>query len=188
MAVAQAHEEGHEHGAHEHGVGRLDIAVEKGTVDIDLDSPAVNLIGFEHVPGDAKEKATLEQAIADLKKGGRLMAFTPAAQCTQQKVLVNSEALEPGHGGGHEDAHHDEGDKGASDHEEEGDADEHGHDHADLNASWELTCTHPEALREADFKGFFARFPGTHKLRVQAALPGGQTAVELTPVATKLKM
>jgi hypothetical protein len=180
----------HAHGAHEHGVGRLDIAVEKTTIDMDLDSPAVNLIGFEHEPGDAKEKATLEQAITDLKKGGGLMAFTPAAQCLQKKVLVNSEALEHGHGGEHE--HHDGKDQAAHDHDEEGgaDADEHedGHDHADLNASWEFNCAHPEALHEIDFKGFFDRFPGTHLLRVQAALPGGQTAVELTPAATTLKM
>lgn len=186
MAVAQAHEGGHEHGAHEHGVGRMDIAVEKNTVDVDLDSPAVNLIGFEHAPGDAKEKATLEQAVADLKQGGKLMAFTPAAQCTQQKVLVNSEALEHGHTGEHEHEHHDSKDEAVPDHEEEGGAD--GHDHADLNASWELRCAHPEALSEVNFTGFFARFPGTHRLRVQAALPGGQTAAELTPADSKLKM
>jgi hypothetical protein len=191
IAVAQAHEEGREHAAHEHGVARLDIAVEKSSVDIDLDSPAVNFVGFEHEPGDSKEKATLDKAVADLNQGDKLMAFSPAAQCTQKRARVTSGLLDHEEEMDHDHAakeehHHD--DEAKHDHGEEGDADEHDHEHSDINVTWELTCAHPESLREVDFSALFRRFPGTHKLRVQAALPGGQTATELTPDAPKLKM
>jgi hypothetical protein len=191
LATAQAHEEGHEHGAHEHGIGRLDIAVEKNSIDIDLDSPAINLIGFEHAPGDAQERTTLNQAVTDLKQGGGLIAFSPSAQCTQQRVKVSSGLLDQPAGAGHdgkEDHDHDAGAGHDHDDEDEDGDHEHGHEHADIEVTWELTCVHPENLHEADFTAFFHRFPGTHTLRVQAALTGGQTAAELTPAAAKLKM
>jgi len=193
IAVAQAHEEGHEHGAHEHGVARLDIAVEGGTVQLDLDSPAVNLVGFEHEPGNAMERATLDKVVADLKQGGRLMSFTPAAQCSQQRAMVKSGLLEhdgeADHDHGHDadkgHHHEDEADHG-HEHEHEGEAG--GDGHADIAAFWEIGCTRVDALKEIDFTGFFERFPGTGRLRVQAVLPGGQTGAELTPSATKLKL
>lgn len=190
FTVALAHEGRHEHGAHEHGVGRMDVAVEKNSIDIDLDSPAVNFIGFEHEPGDAKEQAVVDEAVADLKRGDALMAFSPAAQCTQKQVRVSSSLLgdgeEAGHGDHdheeHEDHHH--GDEADHDrHDEDGDE----HEHADINVTWEVTCAQPEKLREIDFSGLFRRFSGTHSLRVQAALPKGQTASELTGKSPKLK-
>lgn len=191
IAVAQAHEEGHEHGAHEHGVGQLDIAVEKNSVVIDLDSPAVNLVGFEHEPGDAKEKAILDKVVADLKQGNGLMTFSPAAKCSQKRVRLASGLLEHGKDMDHdhdakEKHHHDDGAK--HDHDEEGAVDDHDHEHADINVTWEWTCARPESLREIDFTALFQRFPGTHKLRIQASLPDGQTAAELTPDAPMLKM
>jgi hypothetical protein len=180
MNAALAHEDVREHGAHVHGSARLDIALEGDTVQLDLDSPAANLLGFEHEPGDAKEKATLDKAVAELKQAGSLMAFTPAAECAQQKVMVKSGLLEggPDHGHGHdakEEHHH-------------GDAAERDLRHADITVFWEIRCAHADVLREIDFTGLFQRFPAIQRLQVQAVLPGGQTAVELTPVAVKLKL
>ncbi|MCC6209296.1 MAG: DUF2796 domain-containing protein [Gammaproteobacteria bacterium] len=171
----------------------MDVAVEKNTIDIDLDSPAVNFVGFEHEPGDAKEKATLDKAVADLKHVGALIAFTPAAQCTQKRVRVTSSLLGEGEDAGHDDHdheehadhHHDDEAVHGHDHHDEGDSDEH--DHADINATWEVTCARPENLREIDFSGLFGRFAGTHSLRIQAALPNGQTSTELTPDSPRLK-
>ncbi len=185
IAVAQAHEEGREHGAHAHGIARLDIAVENGTVQLDLASPASNLIGFEHAPVDSKESAILEQAVANLKQGNKLMAFTPAAQCTQKKVLVKSGLLD--HAGEMDDDHDHDAEE-EHHHEDEAEHEDNADEHADIMAFWEFSCAHAEALHEIDFKGLFQRFPGTRQLRIQAALPGGQTAVELTPAAAKLKM
>ena len=53
LAVAHAADE-HDHahgslGAHEHGVGRLNAGLDGQTLELELESPAMNLVGFEHV-------------------------------------------------------------------------------------------------------------------------------------------
>ena len=52
LAIAHAADEhDHEHGslgAHEHGVGRLNAALDGQTLELELESPAMNLVGFEH--------------------------------------------------------------------------------------------------------------------------------------------
>ena len=37
-------------GTHEHGVARLDLAQEGAQIDLHLESPAMNLLGYEHMP------------------------------------------------------------------------------------------------------------------------------------------
>lgn len=45
----------HSLGAHEHGSVKLAVAVEKNSMDLDLDGPSESFIGFEHAPKSAKE-------------------------------------------------------------------------------------------------------------------------------------
>jgi len=39
-----------QHNAHTHGVANLTLVSDSGTLEIAFDSPAVNLLGFEHRP------------------------------------------------------------------------------------------------------------------------------------------
>ncbi|MEX5543051.1 ZrgA family zinc uptake protein, partial [Pseudomonas poae] len=59
LAVAHAHEDhDHEHGslgAHEHGVGRLNAVLDGQTLELELESPAMNLVGFEHLATTAAD-------------------------------------------------------------------------------------------------------------------------------------
>ena len=54
LAVAHAHDDhDHDHahgtlGAHEHGVAKLNVVLDDNTLELELDSPAMNLVGFEH--------------------------------------------------------------------------------------------------------------------------------------------
>ena len=52
--LALAHE--HSLGAHEHGSIKLGMAVEKNSVDIDLDGPTESFISFEYLPKTENEK------------------------------------------------------------------------------------------------------------------------------------
>ncbi len=54
----------HEHGlgAHEHGAIKLEMGIEKSTVELDLDGPAEAFIGFEYLPHSVKEKAIMNNA------------------------------------------------------------------------------------------------------------------------------
>lgn len=45
--------------AHEHGAIKVGMAVEKNTVEIDIDGPAESFLGFEYAPKTEKEKKVL---------------------------------------------------------------------------------------------------------------------------------
>lgn len=63
--------EGHEHhGKHVHGIATVQFALEDGTLKIEIDSPAINFLGFEHEPHDDAERAKVKTVGADLKKAG----------------------------------------------------------------------------------------------------------------------
>ena len=68
-----ASEHEHEqHEAHVHGEAQLLIAQEGNQLEIEFKSPAINIVGFEHKPSNAKQEASLEAAVATLKQPGQL--------------------------------------------------------------------------------------------------------------------
>ena len=158
---AHEHDRGqHQHGAHEHGVGRLNLVLEGGVVYMELDSPAANLLGFEHPPASAADRARLDRAVAALEHGDRLFRFDTAADCRQADVALSSALLEPGHG---------PSDPG---HEADG-------GHADFVVEYRFHCQHPEHLRRLDV-GLFTTFPATERLQLQFIVDDRQGAATLT--------
>ena len=63
---AHAHEEHASLDAHEHGVASLNVALDGQTLEIQLQSPAMNLVGFEHEAKSEADKAWLVAATAPL--------------------------------------------------------------------------------------------------------------------------
>ena len=67
LPLAMAHaadDHDHEHaslGAHEHGAGSLDVALDGQTLELDLDGPSMNLVGFEHLATTDADKAKVVQ-------------------------------------------------------------------------------------------------------------------------------
>ncbi len=161
QAAEDAHEH-REHGAHEHGVGQLDVVIQGNEVVLALDGPAANIIGFEHAPGNDKERATLDQAIATLKAGDKLFLFSPEAGCHQTLANIDTSLL--------------------SEHE---DHDEEEHHHADLEADYQFHCDQPDSLEQIKVK-LFEAFPATHLLQVQMVTPKGQSGAKLSPSNTTL--
>src|SRR3954469_21515167 len=53
--------------AHEHGVARLDVAVEGTKIMVMLDTPLDNLVGFEHEPRNDAEHQKADAAVSRLK-------------------------------------------------------------------------------------------------------------------------
>ena len=68
-------------GGHEHGIGKLDIAQEGAELYIELESPAVNITGFEPIPKTNEDHDTLEKALVRLKNGAGLFTLPEAAGC-----------------------------------------------------------------------------------------------------------
>jgi hypothetical protein len=173
--AAQAHDE-HEHGSlgkHEHGVAQLNVALDGKTLELEMDSPAMNFVGFEHAATSDADKATVATVQAQLKQPLQLLALPASAQCSVQSVELSSPLFgdapkaEDDHEHKHEHA--------------DGDHDEHeGHHHADIDAHYQLSCEQPQDLASVDFAPLFKRFPGPQKIQVQLIGPSGQQGAELT--------
>jgi hypothetical protein len=174
IAHADSHEHAHDHaheehgslGAHEHGVASLNVALDGQTLEIQLESPAMNLVGFEHAAKSDADKAKVAATRKQLEQPQALFALPIEAKCALQESELDSPLF-----GGHE-------------HEEQEHGDEHGH--SDIDASYRFTCANAAALQTLELGSFFGSFPGTEKLEVQLIGPSGQQGAELTPKSSRL--
>ncbi|ROL80463.1 zinc-binding protein [Pseudomonas protegens] len=177
--AAQAHDHEHEHGslgAHEHGVARLNAVLDGQALELELESPAMNLVGFEHAPSTDADKAKVAAARTQLEQPLVLFSLPKAAACTVAKQELQSPLF-----GDKPDADdHDDDDKDAAGHE-------HHHEHSEIHAHYQFTCAKPDALKNLDLGQIFKTFPATQKIQVQLISPSGQQGVEATAKAATLK-
>ncbi len=150
--------QGHaQHDAHEHGTARLMIAATGERLEIILESPAVNLVGFEHSATSEADQQKLADAKAKLDEGHSLFRMNPEAECALKNSKVDIASLS-------REKH--EEDKG---HEDHGDHEGHdeGESHSDIEAVWLFTCAEPAALTTIQ-TGLFDSFPqGFEKISVE---------------------
>ena len=195
-----------EHGAHEHGVSKLKIAIEKNQMQLILESPGADVIGFEHKPENSEEKAAVAKALALLNAPDKLFIMPPQAACSTLSVKVEysqDEEHEHGHEEGHEEAHadgHEEGHEEAHEdgheekheeahedgheekHEEahmDGHEGEHEETHSEFHASYLFDCASPEKLAVIGLK-FFELFPNSEEMELQAVSDYGQLSAEIS--------
>jgi len=170
LAVAHAHDEhDHDHahgtlGAHEHGVARLNAVLDGNTLELELDSPAMNLVGFEHMASSDADKAKVAAVRQQLEQPLKLFALASSAGCKEDQQELESPLF---------------GDAAKAD--DDGDEHEKGHVHSDINAHYQLTCATPEKLNQIDLAPLYKDFPATQKINVQLIGPNGQKGVETSP-------
>jgi hypothetical protein len=136
--------------AHEHGVVTLDAVIEGKLLDVMLMTPAVNIVGFEHLPETEAQKAEILQAISSLKQGYQAIQLPSAALCLLKETDVEQSLLESQH-------EHDEAESG----------------HADIKVHYQFACAKPEQLTEITV-GLFAQFPMIESVRYQVVSQAGQ--------------
>ncbi len=198
--VAQEHRQ---HGTHEHGIGKLNLAQDGKELHLELESPAANIVGFEHTPSTEADREALRKAIATLKDGDRLFRFSRDAACRLADARVETPLIDDDGGKAHEHekhdlhaAEHDPHEAQHTDHEEhvrperpqaQADGHEDGAEtHADITAEYHFTCARPNNLKQLDAM-LFQSFPGTERLEVQFITGSRQGAAKLTassPVLT----
>ena len=179
LAAAHAHDDhDHEHGslgAHEHGVGRLNAVLDGQALELELDSPAMNLVGFEHLATTAADKAKVAAVRKQLENPVALFNLPKGAGCVVSTQALNSPLF---------------GDKPEADHDHDDDAKdgahEHHHDHSEIHAHYQFTCATPTGLGNLDLSQVFKTFPATQKIQVQLIGPSGQQCVEATATAATL--
>ena len=184
LAAAHAHEDhDHEHGslgAHEHGVARLNAVLDGQALELELDSPAMNLVGFEHAATSAADKAKVAAARKQLENPQALFNLPKAAGCKVSSQELNSPLFGDKPEAEHDDDDHATDGKGAAAHE-------HHHDHSEIHAHYQFTCATPTALGNLDLSQVFKTFPATTKIQVQLIGPSGQQGVDATATAATLK-
>lgn len=167
-ANAQSHEHGHEEHAsldkHEHGLAALNVALDGNTLEIQLESPAMNLLGFEHAASSADDQAKVAAARRQLEQPQALFALPIEAQCTLREHELRSALF--------------------GEHAEPTDDEEPGH--SAISAHYQFACAAPQALKTLELGSFFGSFPGTEKLDVQLIGPSGQQGVQLSPGNSRL--
>lgn len=175
-AFAQTSEQ-RELGAHQHGRGSLQLAIEKDRVVMELEAPGVDIVGFEHAPKTQAERDAVEAAKRRLADPLALFGLPKAAGC---KVIEANVELEDGH-------QHEAGAKDDHKHDHKhGEADKHG-GHTDFQAMYILECKEMKALTTLEFT-YFEAFAGAASLEIVAVSDKGQIKAEATRKAPKVAL
>lgn len=159
-------------GAHVHGVSELNIAIEGNKLDIQLRSPAMNIVGFEHKAVTANQIVKVKQSEALLKQHASLFSFTKGgcllskAEVTLPDLIEEDEASHDHHQDKHEHGH---------DHKE--DHAEH-NEHSEIVAHYHYTCEDMDELSTVTL-GFFDVFPAMEKIDGMWITETGQGAAVL---------
>lgn len=182
-AYANDHQSHEEHAAHEHGAASLTLAIGTEGLEIMLESPAANLVGFEHAANTDEDKKKLAEAKTKLATGAELFRINPEATCTFKSVNIVSALL------GNANAETTKEEAEAHDeNKSKKEPAEHQHPedetHHDMDVTWTFTCVKPAELKTISTK-LFASFPeGFQKIKAEWVTDRGASAQELTTDAT----
>ena len=191
MAIAEEKDEHREHGAHEHGHASLSVILEKNELVVMLETPAMNVFGFEHKPKNEEQHKVVHEAVEDLENFGTLLSVDSSANCSVIKTEVK-QPFEMAEGKDHKDEHDDHKDE-HDDHKDEHDdhKDEHAekhkdHDddhkesvHSDVDVEITYSCENASKLTKMDLSPLFKRFPLFVELDAQGIINSQQSAAEL---------
>ena len=172
---AFAAEEHRELGAHEHGRGTLNIAIEGNKVSMELEVPGDDIVGFEHAAKTSRDKATLEKAKAQLAAPLTLFALPASAGCRVTDSKVEIEIGEHHHD--HDAKEEAKADKGAAE----------GEGHSEFHVQYALECAKPGNLATIEF-GYFRAFANAQRLDVNVITPKGQNKFEVTRASPSLSL
>lgn len=165
--------------AHVHGLSELSIAVEGENIEIQLTSPAMNLVGFEHKASSAKDLSAIENAVSMLRQHEALFVFSKG-RCDHVNTSIDLSGLieSDDHEDGHQKvlAEHKHGDGHAKEHEENAQK----NNHSDVVANYKYQCENITQL-SAITVDVFESFPGIRKLNAVWVKSIHQGAATLTP-------
>ena len=174
-------DDGHrQHGAHVHGTARMNLAVEGKNVLIELMSPAMNIVGFEHMPSTDEQHHAVHEAAETLEDGTSLFEFSKDAGCTMVAAEIESPLL----GDEHHDGHDDEDSRGKEHAHEDAHRDK---EHSEFAARYQFTCSSPKKLKSLTVN-LFTAFPGFEEIETQILTGSGQTGAELSTGSNRVDL
>ncbi len=157
----------HHHDAHSHGVAELTLVVEGGAVEIQLESPAANIVGFEHRARSVEQIASVETARSMLESSRQVFTLL-GGECTVQQVSVDLSAITHRSG---ESALNDQSLVDTK--------------HSEVMARYRYDCRQPEALKVVTVH-LMGGFPSIETLNVQWVSAARQGAVDITAQSNRI--
>lgn len=128
-----------EHESHVHGLVDMTVVIDQDKVNISLDSPAMNMVGFEHKAETESDINKVHEVEAILKATSKLFAIR-GADCKGEAAVVDISGL-----------------IGSDDHE---------HHHADLEAQYQFSCDNTDNLTGIDVL-LLKEFPAIERINVE---------------------
>lgn len=205
-----------EHEAHQHGVAQLTIALSQQTVEIELHSPAYNILGFEHRPRTKQQLLLVKQQFTKLNQPTDLFLWNTTCDLESTKIdspfkdnrsishheehehdneesSHSDEQAEHQHHDEHVETHGHDHDESAHKHDEHAKAHEHHHDEHDQPED-----THSDiavqyhyhcqtAPKSVNIKGLFTQFPNFETINAQWVSDTQQSATVLNAGHTQIK-
>lgn len=195
-----AETEHREHGAHEHGHGKFNVAIEGKTLAMELMAPGADIVGFEHKAESEADQQALAAGRKTLSDLAKVVTLPAAAGCTlnNASVEVETEENHDDHDHGKKKDDHDHAEK-KDDHGHAEKKDDHDHDHdhgkkaehkdeethGEFHAEYQLTCSAPEKLTGMTFV-YFDTFKGAEELDVTVIGPKQQLKFEVNRETSKI--
>ena len=181
--------------AHVHGSGTLNIAIEGAALEMELQAPGFDIVGFEHAAATEADKAKLKAAYALFKAPMQLFRLSSGAVCKLDHMDVHY-TNDPDHGkhAGHDDHTGHEGSEAQDGHGHDTGHDAAGHDadhdaahkhsdktgeHGEFHAHYKFSCANTSALSAIRF-GYFDKFEGAEVLKVNIITPKGQKSYDVS--------
>ncbi|KAF1016986.1 MAG: hypothetical protein GAK31_00245 [Stenotrophomonas maltophilia] len=139
-----------QHAPHVHGQATVDLAIDQGTVELELQAPGIGILDYERPPASDAERAALARAERVLKDGSWI-TLPAAARCRLQTAQARADGfaaapapVAPGQ-----------------------------HQHAGFTASLRYQCAAPAALQSLEVR-LPLLFTGLHEVIVNTATATGQ--------------
>ena len=168
--------------AHVHGKASINLVLDDQSLFIEFESPAYNLVGFEHEPKDQIQHKEVQDSLSLLSRPREVFGLSDQAGCLVESVSVTTTMAGVGKNTvGYEEEHHEE------EHHDHSDGDSTNKEsHSEFKANYLMTCSEPEKLRTIEFK-LFKEFLGLKSVQVQWINGEGQGYIELNAESSKLK-
>lgn len=154
--------------AHLHGTAQLTLALEGDVLEISLESPAANIVGFEHKATSEKDIKAIEKARVSLESPGLFLFSGSDCSLKQAKVDMSS-VIEQGsqHNHDHDDKDHDR--------------------HSEITANYSYECFKGEKLETLSVD-LISLFPAIETLEVMWLTDSQQGAIELTAKSNLIRI
>lgn len=183
VQASKGDKHGHNAEAHVHGISELTIAMVDTTLEIQLRSPAMNLLGFEHKAKKSKDLEKAKKVSAQLRQAqSQFLLSSEGCELSQVSVvmhgLLDTYDYENDHDHGHKK--HSEKPNHKHGHDHDAEQDESNGSHSEIVANYQYRCKSSTELKTITIN-LFESFPGIETIEVMWIHQARQGAAKLRP-------